>query len=121
QRVQSRVAVAGDHERGVAALAVPDQMKQGLHYAVHMLLSLDARRAFLQRDAVDRRAARDAQRRASLVDAARHGRARVRVDDEEPDHHCWAIWRCSKRESSRTSGYRQTREVITATQIAVAC
>src|SRR5688500_2244797 len=50
------------------------------HDAVHMLLGLDAGRAFLQRHAVDSRAAGHAQRLDRLVDAARHRFGRIRVD-----------------------------------------
>src|SRR5690349_17681155 len=52
-----------------------------------MLLRLDAGRAFLQRDAVDRGAAGHAQRRAGLVDAARALLGRVGVDHQDAVGH----------------------------------
>ena len=48
-----------------------------------MLLGLDAGRAFLQRHAVDGRAARHAQRLHRVVDAARDGFGRIGIDDED--------------------------------------
>ena len=59
------------------------QLEERLHHAVHVLLGLDAGRAFLERHAVDGRAAGHAQRLDRLVDAAGHGFGRVWIDDED--------------------------------------
>ena len=66
--MQTRIAVAGDDERGMVPFLLADQPQERCNHALHMLLRLDARRALLQRHALDCRAACHAQRLNRLVE-----------------------------------------------------
>ena len=80
--MQAGVAVAGDHE-GVAGVVRLDEPPQRQRDAFHMLLRLDPEWALGQGRADDLRAVSKAQRRKRIVDAARDGFVRVRIDDAD--------------------------------------
>src|SRR6185369_6645768 len=78
--MQGGVAVACDDER-VGRVVGLDQSPQRHGDAFDVLLRLDAERPLGQRGAHDLGPVGKAQRRHRLIDAARHGLVRVRIDD----------------------------------------
>src|SRR5262249_8643354 len=79
--LQTWIAVARDHE-GVRLVVRFHHAAERQHHLLGVALRLDAERALGERRATDRRAISEAQSLQRLVEALRHRRVRIGVDDE---------------------------------------